>query len=578
MIETIRTWLLSPWRLPLILSSVALLSAIPILFPFSDNEATHNAIRHFCGWPILLSVLASAIHTIGCAVFYFLRLANMKAIGRIAACAVCWSVACLLFARLAEVADVPSPYAVKEPEQIQHTDVLHEAKEELIGPSALDVKIYPEGFPGNSIVAAPNLCLLEQQHPDIMEQYLQTAPRWAFAAADDTFYTKPGHLVLVTPAVGGGIPGMVQASFRTVSAGSPLPDGYLVLQPGTALPTEKDEEQDVPDIAIDLGGKQYLLLAWRGVKNKENAVKAINAAISYIDKEFEPLAKQPIAATIQRMIKGSTCIGGNTPILRMSELTTQFGLYQAEFFANPGTKGTFILVIRELKTGHKLQIFSFEARYSDNPNELFRHDIPSHSVATPSTSHMGHFPEALDARAPFFVIKEGVPHQYFGVSVEVLFSVAGTDGAHTERLIRRCYNVQAFESPTPELPVRKDSISPLPDTKPTPIVDLPQEEEDSQEEPQPEPTTPTATEEPLPEPTAPTATEEPLPEPTAPTATEEPQPEPTTPTATEEPRPEPTMPTTTEEPLPEPTAPATAKAPAWQARPSPGYPMSPLMG
>ena len=116
---------------------------------------------------------------------------------------------------------------------------------------------------------------------------------------------------------------------------------------------------------------------------------------------------------------------------------------------DPGRPGTLLLAIRDTD-GNLLRLFSFPASYSNNPDELFRHDIPG-AVSdwireTSSTSPVGNFPHG----APFFAIKCGNSHQYFNVSIELQFSSSGTDGAVTETLLKRHYKVQAFEDGTGE--------------------------------------------------------------------------------------------------------------------------------
>ena len=138
---------------------------------------------------------------------------------------------------------------------------------------------------------------------------------------------------------------------------------------------------------------------------------------------------------------------------------------------------------------------------------------------------MGHVPSSFAKNAPFFIMKEGDFHQYFGVSVEVHFSAAGSDGAVTKCLIRRCFNVQAYEHAT----TAQTPASIKTDTTPSPTVivedDTPEPAPTSEEEPSTEPEQqPTTTEEPATEPEQhPTTTEEPATEPEQqPATTDEP--------------------------------------------------------
>ena len=78
--------------------------------------------------------------------------------------------------------------------------------------------------------------------------------------------------------------------------------------------------------------------------------------------------------------------------------------------------------------------------------------------------------------APFFAISLGESHRYFEITAEVHFSPAGSSGEHTELLLQRHYNVQAFEKteveqqPNTQLPL--DSLpSPLPEIDTTDNLD-----------------------------------------------------------------------------------------------------------
>ena len=544
--KKIRVWWFSPWKLALTLCALALVATVPILFPLSSNAETHADIRSVCGCIILLSTLCSLLHLICSSVYYFLKLQNMRALGQIMTWAALWGGAILIFTRLAEIADIPSPYQEQQAEHIQQTDELHNAEDFPAGPAALSCAINPSSFSATQLIHVPHIAQLEQEHPELLEQYLSTSGRWAFATNDDTFYTKPGHLVLVTPT-DGGVPGLVHASFRTVTAGSPLPDGYLELTPGATFPTTGTAgEKNTPDLAIDLGSKRYLLLAWRGVNNRGTAFKAINAALAAIDAELAPLAKKPESATISKMIRGAVKISGTAPILHLSELTPRFGIYQAEFFANPGQKGTFIIVIRDLKSGQSLHVFSMEALYSENKNELFRHDIPAHITHPHGYTHMGYVPKEFAPNAPFFIMKEGDFHQYFGVSVEVHFSAAGSDGAVTKCIIRRCFNVHAYEAAT-TAPQPSTAIEPsLSPSATPPTVNVEDDHDISDEAPAQEPTTePEPQQQPAQEPTTePGPQQQPAEEPaTEPEPQQQPAQEPTT---EPEPQPQPAQEPSTE--------------------------------
>ncbi len=471
-------WLLTPWKMSCILCATALIACVPILFPLSEHESTQCVIRGICGWIILLSLICSFVQA-GCsAVHYFLRLKNLRAIGQISAYLLVWTIGALIFSQLAIEADIPSPYPKEVERDNEKKDTVHEAIDQLRGPSTLCtyLTITESDEHSKTLQTAPNLQALEREHPELLTEYLSTAPKWAHTAADDTFYSKPGHVVLVAPS-NGGIPGTVHAAFRTISAGEALPDGYLQISPGADLPAEEaTDKTQIPDLALDLGGKRYLLLAWRGASNREKAYTAINAAIRELDAQFAPLLEDPTPQGIQSLIQGPEYIHATQPELLLSEPSSQFGIYQAEVYANPGRAGTLMLVIRDRGTNQPLLIFSQAARYSSNKEQMFRHDIPLALHDKEGHRRMGLHADIFEKGAPFFAISLGESHRYFEITAEVHFSPVGSSGEHTELLLQRHYNVQAFEKteveqqPNTQLPL--DSLpSPLPEIDTTDNLD-----------------------------------------------------------------------------------------------------------
>ena len=459
-------WLLSPWKITIIFCSIALLACVLFLFPIPEQEHLHPLVRQIFGWVLLICLTGSALHLGWSTVYFFLKLQNARAISQLVVSLGIWGVSILIFFQLAIEADMPSPYPQEEAPAIQKNTTLHETKDILLGPSALTLYITPSDTPVNTVQIPANLISLETHHPEILDEYLSVSPRWAYSANDDTFYSKPGHVVLVAPA-SSGIPGTVHAAFRTIAAGETLPEGYTVVRPGAAvseLPSTDGE--DIPDIALELGGKRYLLLAWRGAHNKALALSAINTSIETIDALLEEVAETPTKEMIQQMIHEVGRIKGNTPELRLAEPHSQFGIYQAEIYANPGRAGTLIMVIRDLKSRQPLLVFSQTALFSDNPNELFRHDIPLPLHDIHGSRHMGLKAHLFPTNAPFFALKEGEAHIYFGVCAEVHFSPAGSHGEATELLLRRNYNIEAYEKP--ETPVSAPSPTENPLDSPTP--------------------------------------------------------------------------------------------------------------
>ena len=446
-------WLLSPWKMTIIFCTIALLACTLFLFPIPKLEQFQALINQIFGWVLLSTISLSALHLGWSTVYFFLKLQNARALSQLTVSLGIWGVCVLIFFQLAIEADMPSPYPQEEAPAIQKNTTLHETKDVLLGPSALTLYITPDDKPVNTIQIPANLIALETDYPEILDEYLSVSPRWAYSANDDTFYSKPGHVVLVASA-SSGIPGTVHAAFRTIAAGETLPEGYTVVRPGSAVgELASTNEEDIPDIALELGGKRYLLLAWRGAHNKALALSAINASIESIDAMLEEVAETPTKEMIHQMIHEVGRIKGNTPELRLAEPHSQFGIYQAEIYANPGRAGTLIMVIRDLKSRQPLLVFSQTALFSDNPNELFRHDIPLSLHDIHGSRHMGLKTHLFPTNAPFFALKEGEAHIYFGVCAEVHFSPAGSHGEATELLLRRNYNIEAYEKPEAPTPV-----------------------------------------------------------------------------------------------------------------------------
>jgi hypothetical protein len=155
------------------------------------------------------------------------------------------------------------------------------------------------------------------------------------------------------------------------------------------------------------------------------------------------------------MLQGRESYPGTTPEMRLCEPLAQEGAYQGEIYANPGEPGVILVYIRDLNTNQTLRLLSCPARYSDNTNELFRHDLPG---SVPEWVHhaagdelAGIFPPS----SPLFIIRTGQQHQYFGVVFEVWFKPA--DVRRQRRiLLRRCYKVQAYDPPVKESPPQAD--------------------------------------------------------------------------------------------------------------------------
>ncbi len=440
---------LSRWKLHTTCAILSLLACIPPLWPRLPLAEKGNELADYAGMLLFCSFSLSFCMMLFIVVHLLLRLRNKKAILYMLAWSGQWGLALLAFMLMAIVADV-APLPVAEATQpIQQTDTLHPAKDELTGPSALVIPISPEPYSATVVQATPHLKFLEEEHEEVLTAFLEASPRWA-AQTDDTFYSRPGHVVMVPP-VKGGTPGLVHVCFRRLIEGEPLPQGYRVVKSGDSFPKSAAGQEQVPDLALDLGRNHYLLLAWRGTSHEATARKALNAAIAAVDNRMQELADSPTPETAAALNKGKPSMTGNTPELRLCEPPAQYGAYQAEIYANPHEPGTLLVYIRELETNHTLRILNCPAQYSDNTDELFRHDLPG---SVPPWMRDGGFSSSRHLFAPavpLFAIREGEPHRYFGVAFEVRFKPI--DPRQPSRLIlRRCYKVEAYEKPAPSEP------------------------------------------------------------------------------------------------------------------------------
>lgn len=462
--EIFKKYLLSPWRVHLICCVVSILAGIFIIWPRTAPRAWRLEAGDYAGIIISAAFLLSLGLLILVGAWLLLRLRNAKALLMVLSWIGLWSGTTVLYMGLAVIANPPPPMEKELPQPIQQSDTLHIPHDYLVGPDALLLPITPENYTADKIVQTPALSQLEQENQDILQRYISTAPRWAHSSTLDTFYTKPGHVVLEPPASLKGTPGHIHVAFRTLAEGEPVPAGYTVVRPGGDFPAVTEENAQIPDLALDLGGSHYLLLAWRGAAHKETAFKAINAAISAIDARFHPLANNPSAETIDKMIEGKPGTLGSTPEMRLCEPPAQYGAYQAELFLNPGEEGTILLIIKDLEKGKTLQVLNCPALYSNNENELFRHDIPGSMPEWMRTSQFRSTDNVLFPGTPLFIIRKGESHHYFGAAFEVWFSPAGNPGQR-KLIMRRCYKVQACEMDYPGEKVSPSQIQ-LPTARP----------------------------------------------------------------------------------------------------------------
>lgn len=423
----------------------ALLSSLPLLWPRMLPREWRADAPDYAGALILGSFLLSCTLIFITSFLMLLRLRNLRTLVQFLLWCLQWVGTVAAFCVLAYFANVPrGPESLVTRTEVEDEgEDVYYALDNLTGPEALAIPIIPEHYEADAVTDIPNLTLLEKEHPVLLRAYIDSSPRWALSANDDNFYTQPGHVVMIPPTTG-GTPGMVHVAFRHLVSGEQLPVGYTVVQPGDPMPGTPEGSEQVPDLALDLGGAHYLLLAWRGTSHTETAHRAINAAISTVDSMLQPLAEHPTEETMQRMLTGKRSIIAEEPSILLSAPPTQFGTYQAELYANPGEPGTLLLRILDLESKESLRLFSLPSLYSDNKSEQFRHDIPGSIPQNLRMNSFGDVPNLLPDNAPVFIIKKGQSHQIFPVALELYFVPAHSP--NTRRLIlRRCYNVQAYE-------------------------------------------------------------------------------------------------------------------------------------
>lgn len=455
---------LEPSRIHMACGAAALLCCVPLLFPNLLPDALGGLVPYFgagilaaAGLSLLVMMVATAVQ--------MSKLHNLSALGQLASWAGVWCCAVGAFVLLAIAADVPPPAVPQALEPIQATDTRHKANETLLGPSGLAFPVDTEGMPEDRLVDAPNLTKLENEHENVLKAYIDRSPRWQPNEEDDTYYSKPGHLVFLPPTTS-GTPGLVHAAFRRLVGGSKLPEGFKVAKPGDPVPQDVlDSKGPVPDLALDLGRDHYLLLAWRGVPHVGTAAKALNAAIKAVDDRMAPLAKDPTHETLLRMLSQNKTIRGGNPEMRLCSPPAQEGCYQAEFYVNPHEPGTLQIFFRRMEDDFILRTFTITARYSDKEDELFRHDLPGSlsdwARANSSLNHL--FPE----NTPLFAVWEGKGSEHTGVAVELWFEP--DNPAHPRRLLlRRCYSLQPYAANQ-----KADISVPAPDDKPKPEPQMP---------------------------------------------------------------------------------------------------------
>ncbi len=424
----------------------ALLGCLPLLWPRMLPRGWRDIAPDYAGSLIMASFLLSCTLIFISSIVMLLHLRNLRTFVQLFVWFLRWLCTAAVFCVLAYFANVPRDVesVAAEVSPVDTSEDIHFPIDSLTGPESLVIPIVPEQYEPSTVSFTPNLSFLENKYPVLLRAYVDTSPRWSLHTEDDNFSTKPAHVVMIPPTTG-GTPGVVHVAFRHLVSGEQLPVGYTVVKPGDPMPGTPEGSEQVPDLALDLGGSHYLLLAWRGTSHAETAHRAINAAIATVDSMLQPLVDDPSEDSLKRLLSGTKSMDADQPQILLSEPATQYGTYQAEVHVNPGEAGTLILRILDMETNASLRLFSFPALFSDDKSVLFRHDIPGSIPTHLRDSSFGHVPGLLPENAPVFTIKNGVAHQAFAVALELWFVPAKSP--NTRRLIlRRCYRVQAFES------------------------------------------------------------------------------------------------------------------------------------
>ena len=521
--------LLSSWKVHSICCLTVILCSIPLLWPPTLPEYLAWVTDSLYGNLITLAFVVSALLGTFTVLYSLFRLRYTRSLLNLLAWCVLWSATAGVWVSMALSADVAPLPAPRDSSPIQQTNDLYSPNDELKGPSSLVKKlILPDEENTSQLAYTPNMLKLETEHRDIFETYLKSVPRWAYLSKSSAFYAEPGHMIFSLP-VRRQNPKLVHVCFRYIEDGTELPEGFVVVRPGEPMPNPP-EGAPMPDLAVNLGSKHFLLIACRGMQSVEESRRVINATLRTIDARLQKLADKPVQATIDTAVQGVRSFSGSTPELLLCEPPTQSGTYQAEVYCNPREAGELMMIITHMTTGKVLRLFSCPARYSSDETQLFRHDFPGDIAA--DCSNLKHLNKdgLLPNNVPLFTIMEGEAHRFSPVVVEVWFTPKNQQ-SERKLILRRCYKIQSFAAPG----------QPLSTSPETPVEPTEPQQPDSAPEPPAEPA-PAATPEPPAE-TTPAATPEPAAE-SAPAATPD-QPAsasaPTTdaqPTSTEAPSPE----------------------------------------
>lgn len=448
--------LLSSWKVHSLCCLTVILCSIPLLWPPTLPEYLAWVTDSLHGNLISLAFVVSALLGTFTVLYSLFRLRYTRSLLNLLAWCVLWSTTAGIWVFMALSADVTPLPAPRDSSPIQQTNDLYSPNDELKGPSSLVKKlILPDEENTSQLAYTPNMLKLETEHRDIFETYLKSVPRWAYLSKSSAFYAEPGHMIFSLPVRRQNLK-LVHVCFRYIEDGTELPEGFVVVRPGEPMPNPP-EGAPMPDLAVNLGSKHFLLIACRGMQSVDESRRVINATLRTIDARLQKLADKPVQATIDTAVQGVRSFSGTTPELLLCEPPTQSGTYQAEVYCNPREAGELMMIITHMTTGKVLRLFSCPARYSSDETQLFRHDIPG-DIAT-ACSNIKHLNKdgLLPNNVPLFTIMEGEAHRFSPVVVEIWFTPKNQQ-SERKLILRRCYKVQSYAapgqpiSPSPESP------------------------------------------------------------------------------------------------------------------------------
>ena len=391
-------------------------------------------------WPTLISFSLSLICAIVLILSSLLKLHNKLAFLYLCNFCFIWALFFFAFIGLCILAKPDADLIEVTREEIIHDEKVYNADETLLGPSRLVIPLeYNEKNDDSHIHAVPNLEHLEQKHAEILEQYLNSSPRWSITQSP-TFYAQLGHVEMLLRDKKNNHVGVVHVAFIPLIEGEAMPKGYTPLKPNDAFPKAFEKEEGLPDIALDLGSNYYLLLAWRGNSDLKTGKIAINSALATLDAQFSSLAKAPSVEHIEELLRGNKSVSGKTPILKLSQAPSQFGTYQAEIYANPHESGLFTLIIKEASNHNTLRVLNFHARYSNKDDELFIHEIPDDLPTWMERQAWQPSDPNQKRILPFFTIDKGKEDENFEGIVELWFTPSA-DNNRTEMILSKRYQL-----------------------------------------------------------------------------------------------------------------------------------------